>query len=67
MRLIDRYLAAVAAQLPAAAREDVVAELRDDIMSRIEARQEALGRDLTSDEVESILREVGQPLSVAAP
>ncbi|MBN8553450.1 MAG: hypothetical protein J0L52_11215 [Caulobacterales bacterium] len=65
MRLIDRYLAAVAAQLPAAAREDVVAELRDDIMSRIEARQEALGRDLTSDEVESILREVGHPLSVA--
>lgn len=65
MRLIDRYLAAVAAQLPAAAREDVIAELRDDIMSRIEARQEALGRDLNNDEVETILREVGHPLSVA--
>jgi len=66
MRLIDRYLAAVAAQLPAAAREDVVAELRDDIMSRIEARQEMLGRDLNTDEVEAILREVGHPLSVAS-
>lgn len=65
MRLIDRYLAAVAAQLPTAAREDVAAELRDDIMSRIEARQETLGRDLTNDEVEAILREVGHPLTVA--
>ena len=66
MRLIDRYLAAVAAQLPAAGRDDVVAELRDDIMSRVEARQEALGRDLTEDEVEAILREVGHPLVFAA-
>lgn len=66
MSLIDRYLAAVAAQLPAASRDDVTAELRDDIMSRIEARQESLGRDLTDDEVEAILREVGHPLVVAA-
>ena len=66
MRLIDRYLAAVAAQLPAAGRDDVTAELRDDIMSRIEARQAALGRDLTDNEVEVILREIGHPLVVAA-
>lgn len=66
MRLIDRYLAAVAAQLPPAGRDDVTAELRDDIMSRIEARQAALGRDLTDDEVEAILREIGHPLVVAA-
>lgn len=66
MTLIDRYLAAVAAQLPAAGRDDVIAELRDDIMSRVEAREESLGRALTDDEVEAILREVGHPLSVAA-
>lgn len=66
MSLVDRYLAAVAAQLPASNRDDVVAELRDDIMSRVEARQDALGRDLTDDEVEAILREVGHPLVVAA-
>lgn len=66
MTLIDRYLAAVAAQLPAAGRDDVVAELRDDIVSRIEARQEGLGRDLTPDEIETILREIGHPLAVAA-
>ena len=66
MSRIDRYLAAVAAQLPAASREDVTAELRDDIMSRVEARQETLSRDLSEDEVEAILREVGHPLEVAA-
>lgn len=66
MRLVDRYLAAVAAQLPATSREDVVAELRDDLMTRIEVRQDTLGRDLSGDEVEAILREVGHPLVVAA-
>lgn len=66
MTLIDKYLAAVAAQLPAASREDVVAELRDDIMSRVEAREEELGRSLADDEVEAILREIGHPLAVAA-
>lgn len=65
MTLIDKYLAAVAAQLPAASRDDVVAELRDDIMSRIEDREAGLGRTLTDDEVEAILREVGHPLAVA--
>ena len=66
MTLIDKYLAAVAAQLPAASRDDVVAELRDDIMSRIEDREASLGRTLTDDEVEAILREIGHPLAVAA-
>lgn len=66
MTLIDKYLAAVAAQLPAASRDDVVAELRDDIMSRVEAREEELGRTLSDDEVEAILREIGHPLAVAA-
>ena len=36
MTLIDRYLAAVAAQLPKAQREDITAELRDDIETRID-------------------------------
>lgn len=66
MSLIERYLAAVAAQLKPEEREDVVAELRDDLMSRIEAQEATLGRDLTDDEVEAVIREVGHPLSVAA-
>lgn len=64
--IVERYLEAVAAQLPAAEREDIVAELRDLILSRVEAREEELGRALEEAEIEAILREVGHPLVVAA-
>lgn len=66
MDLVERYLNAVAAQLPRDVREDIVAELRDEIMGRIEALEDGLGRPATEDEVEVLLREVGHPLSVAA-
>ena len=66
MDLIDRYLNAVAAQLPQDERADIVAELRDLILSRFEAKEEALGRPLNEDEQEAILREIGHPLVVAA-
>lgn len=66
MTLIERYLKAVAAQLPTAGREGIVAELREALTSRVEARQEELGRPLTDAEMESMLRETGHPLTVAA-
>lgn len=66
MNLIEKYLRAVAAQLPPEARDDVIAELRDEIMSRIETREEGLGRPLADDEVEDELRALGHPLLVAA-
>ncbi|THD77911.1 MAG: hypothetical protein E7812_11995 [Phenylobacterium sp.] len=66
MTLVDQYLRAVSILLPMAHREDIVAELRDTILSRIEAREEELGRPLTDDETEAVLREVGHPLVVAA-
>ena len=66
MDLVEQYLNAVAAQLPQAERADITAELRDLILSRIEAREETLGRVLDAAEVEAILREVGHPLVVAA-
>lgn len=66
MDVIERYLEAVAAQLPTEDREDIVAELRDLILSRVEAREEELGRALTDDEKEAILHEIGHPLVVAA-
>lgn len=66
MDLVERYLNAVAAQLPRNVRDDIVAELRDEIMGRIEALEERLGRTATDDEVETLLREVGHPLTVAA-
>lgn len=63
--MIDRYLEAVAAQLPVEERDDIIAELRDLILSRVEAREEALGRALSDDEREAILKEIGHPLVVA--
>ncbi|MFN3668825.1 MAG: HAAS signaling domain-containing protein [Brevundimonas sp.] len=66
MDMIDRYLNAVAAQLPQDERADIVAELRDLILSRFEAKEEELGRPLTENEQEAILREIGHPLVVAA-
>lgn len=66
MDVIERYLEAVAAQLSVEDREDIVAELRDLILSRIEAREEELGRALTGEEKEAILHEIGHPLVVAA-
>lgn len=65
MDLLDRYLNAVAAQLPTDERADIVAELRDLILSRFEGKEEALGRPLTDGEREDILREIGHPLAVA--
>ena len=66
MDLVERYLKAVAAQLPKDNRDDIVAELRDEIMGRLEALEARLGRVPTDDEVEALLREVGHPLTVAA-
>jgi hypothetical protein len=65
MDLIERYLGAVRWNLPASKADDIVAELADLIAARIEDREEALGRQLNSDEVSRLLREFGHPLSVA--
>jgi hypothetical protein len=64
-KLLERYLAAIARELPEAQRGDITAELRDEIMSRIEAREEALGRPLDREALESVLIGFGHPLVVA--
>ncbi|MGZ6037063.1 MAG: HAAS signaling domain-containing protein [Phenylobacterium sp.] len=66
MDLVNEYLRAVAALLPKAQRDDIIAELRDTILTRIEEREGDLGRPLSDDEVEAVLREVGHPVVVAA-
>jgi hypothetical protein len=63
--LIDRYLAAVAALLPKSSRQDIVAELRDLVMNRVEEREERLGRPLDKADIEALLREIGHPIAVA--
>lgn len=70
MDLIDRYLAAVRRDLPAGANgqgaDDIIAELRDDLMTRKEAREEALDRALDASETSALLRDFGHPLVVAS-
>ena len=66
MDLVDRYLKAVSLLLPKAQREDIVAELGDTILTRLEARETALGRPLNDAEIEAELHAIGHPLEVAA-
>lgn len=65
MDLLDRYLAAVAALLPKDQRQDIAAELRDVLLTRIEAREAELGRPLDAAEHEALLKAFGHPIAVA--
>jgi hypothetical protein len=66
MNLLNRYLQAVARLLPKARRDDIIAELRANILSQMEDREQELGRALTEDEQVTILRHHGNPTTVAA-
>ena len=65
MELLDRYLFAVSKHLPQARREDLIAELKDNLLSQIEDEEASLGRPLTTDEIAEVLRKHGRPLLVA--
>ncbi|HEY0435811.1 MAG TPA: hypothetical protein VGC92_04175, partial [Phenylobacterium sp.] len=65
MDLIERYLAAVARQLPAKQAADIRAELGDVLLSRVEEQEARLGRPLNRPELEALLIDFGNPLSVA--
>ncbi|WP_419320100.1 hypothetical protein ACN2C7_04475 [Caulobacter sp. ErkDOM-E] len=65
MDLLDRYLGAIAALLPAGQRQDIVAELRDVLMSRIEEKEAQQGRPLDKKALEALFRDFGHPLAVA--
>jgi hypothetical protein len=65
MNVIDRYLFAVQMFLPRAAERDVVTELAEDIRSRVEDREAALGRPLTAKEQEDLVNELGHPILLA--
>jgi hypothetical protein len=65
MDLLDRYLQAVKFWLPDPQKEDIVAELSEDIRAQIEDKEAALGRPITEAEVVVILRQLGRPVLVA--
>lgn len=63
--ILDQYLAAVGAGLPRGTQADIIAELRDLLLTKIEATEEALGRPLNGEEGLALLAEFGHPLEVA--
>ena len=65
MELIDRYLHAVKFWLPRKQRQDIIAELSEDLRSQIEDKERELGRKLNDSEVAAILKQVGPPVFVA--
>ena len=65
MEIIDRYLHAVKFWLPKAQRDDIIAELSEDIRSQIEDKEAELGRKADDGDVAAILKKCGHPLLVA--
>src|ERR1700712_2289390 len=65
MELVERYLRAVSPGLPKSQRQDILAELGENLRSEMEAKADELGRPLTESEKESVLQHFGHPLVVA--
>jgi hypothetical protein len=65
MELVDRYLYAVKFWLPRNQKEDIIAELSEDLCSQIEEKESEFGRKLDDSQVEAILRQCGSPMVVA--
>lgn len=65
MDSLDRYLRTVGRALPRASRADILAELRDVLLSRLEDRAAESGLPLRDEEVARELRSFGHPLMVA--
>ena len=65
MELLDRYLQAVKFWLPRKQKQDILAELSEDIRSEIEDKETELGHPLGQAELETILTRWGHPMLVA--
>jgi len=63
---IDAYLDAIRRLLPRETRDDVVAELRDALLTEIESEETERGHRLTDAETDSLLGRFGAPRVVAA-
>jgi hypothetical protein len=65
MQLLERYLQAVKFWLPREQKEDIIAELSEDIHSQIDEKEAEFGRKLNEVELEVILKQRGRPILVA--
>ena len=64
--LLARYLQAIGDHLPAATRDDVLAELRANLQAQLDDRAEELNRPLSDAEAAAVLKDHGRPIVVAA-
>jgi len=62
---VDRYVAAIGRELPPKNAAEITAELKDVLLSKIEDREDELGRSMTDKEVEQMLIDFGHPMIVA--
>lgn len=65
MDLLERYLQAVRTYLPMSQQDDILKELRENLLGQIEDKESALGRTLNEDDLAEILKKHGHPLLVA--
>ena len=65
MNLLNRYLQEVSRYLPKARRDNITAELRANILSEMEDKEQELGRGLTENELVEMLQHHGNPMIVA--
>ena len=65
MEMVNRYLHAVKFWLPSHEKDDIIAELSEDLRSQIEEKESELGHALSPAEVELILKRCGSPMAVA--
>ena len=66
MNLIDRYINAVALELPEVRKDEITRELKANILDSVENLAEQQGRAATADDVSTVLRLLGHPQKVAA-
>jgi hypothetical protein len=66
MELLDRYLQAVRKHLPWKRQEDIIAELRTNLESQLDEKQDELGRPMTPAEAETWIMKLGSPMQMAS-
>lgn len=65
MELVERYLQAIGQYLPADSRNDILAELRTELLEQMDARAEEWGRPLDEADVAALLKVHGKPEAIA--
>ena len=65
MELLERYLSAVARELPESLRDEISRELKANLLDSAEQKEQELGRVLNGSEWAELLRQCGHPARVA--